>query len=149
MFGGKLVSAVLVGGVAAAVALGGVDARSGRLSAETGTPLLGVNLIQYRFFAPYCWGNHILLDYHQFGTRDDVVPSLYAMRAAGVETLRLQLVHMHGTNHWIPSDGGRVNEPYRRPAGTCSSSSAARSPTAMRRSSSDWASEKSSRRALQ
>ena len=76
-------------------------------------PWLGVNLIQYRFDPPNCWGSHILLDYHFPGVRSEVVGALHAMRAAGVETLRLQLIHMHGTKQWIPSDGGRIREPYR------------------------------------
>lgn len=98
--------------VTAAVSSG--SSASGRLRAVAPrAPLLGVNLIQYRFYAPYCWGNHILLDYHQLAVREEIIPALHAMRAAGVETLRLQLVHMHGTTHWIPSDGGRIHEPYR------------------------------------
>ena len=105
-------AAVALGAVAVAASAGLSDPE--RLAAgATRTPLLGVNLIQYRFHPPYCWGNHILLDYHRPGVREEIVPLLHAMRAAGVETLRLQLVHMHGTTHWIPSDGGRVNEPYR------------------------------------
>lgn len=92
----------------------GTPGRASRFRATaTAAPLLGVNLIQYRFVAPYCWGNHILLDYHLGGVREEVVPALHAMRAAGVEALRLQLIHMHGTTHWIPSDGGRIDEPYR------------------------------------
>ena len=100
--------------LAAAVLLTAGAARPRELAFEAdGTPLLGANLIQYRYALPYCWGNHIIIDYDRPGVREQVVLSLHAMRAAGLETLRLQLYHVHATSQWIPSASGRLDEPYR------------------------------------
>lgn len=109
----KALSALVAGLVAVAL-VGAGNARSDGLSStEARTPLLGANLVQYRYVLPYCWGNHILLDYDRPGVREVVVPSLHAMRAAGLETFRLFLYHTHATSQWIPSASGRLDEPYR------------------------------------
>jgi hypothetical protein len=115
VFGGRRFVAVLVASLAAAAALGGGDARSDRSAATPGMPLLGVNLIQHDFAPPYCWGGHIIVDYDHPGVRLEVVPPLHAMRAAGLETLRLFVYHSSKTDGVWPIDSseGRLVEPYR------------------------------------
>jgi hypothetical protein len=65
-----------------AASAGSAAPSEGVPSATDAKPLLGVNFIQYRFHPPYCWGNHILLDYHLPGVREEVVLALHAMRAS-------------------------------------------------------------------
>ena len=96
----RLVAAavVAIGVLSAVKASGGLQAAVGSTSTSSATrdaPLLGANLIQYEYALPYCWGRHIILDYHSSAVRDQVVPALHAMRAAGLETFRLFLYHSH------------------------------------------------------
>jgi hypothetical protein len=73
-------------------------------------------LIQHQFALPYCWGGHIILDYDQSGVRSEMRDELAAMRAAGLQTLRLFLVNEHGgdpSHGAISSSEGRLPEPYR------------------------------------
>lgn len=113
MGSGKFRAALVAVAATAALAGAGSARPEGRSSSADAAPLLGANLVQYRYALPYCWGNHILLDYDRPGVRQQVVPSLHAMRAAGLETFRLFLYHAHATSQWIPSASGRLDEPYR------------------------------------
>jgi len=114
VFGDRRRVAVLTAGLAAALSIsGGAVGHDLHSAAPGGTPLLGVNLIQHDFARPYCWGGLIIHDYDLAGVRAEVVPALHAMRAAGLETVRLQIPHRHATDKWIPSAGGRIAEPYR------------------------------------
>ena len=106
--------AALVIGLAAALSVsGGIVGHDLLSAAPGGTPPLGVNLIQHDFAPPHCRGGLVIHDYDRAGVRAEVVRALYAMRAAGLETVRLQIPHGHATDKWIPSAGGRIAEPYR------------------------------------
>jgi hypothetical protein len=79
--------------------------------------LIGVNYTHYRY--PNCGLNNggIVVDYGQPGVRRDVQRQLAAMRAAGVQTLRLLLWHVTDASgmRWgiVSSDDGHLSEPYR------------------------------------
>ena len=117
MNGRLKLGAALVVGLIAAVALGtGASGQQQQRSATRDTPLLGANLIQYEYALPYCWGRHIVLDYHVSTVRDQVVPALHAMRAAGLETFRLFLYHSHTIDRFgwpLDSSAGKLYEPHR------------------------------------
>lgn len=111
-------SRLALAAVAAAltVVVAGTAAR-GPVSANTAGPLMGMNLQLYEYLMPNCWGGHIILNYDMPGVREKVAPALHAMRAAGVETLRLQVVFGPKPDpayHWpIDSSSGHLIEPYR------------------------------------
>lgn len=99
--------AVLVAGVAARTSVSGAASR----------PLIGMNLVLHEYSMPNCWGGHIILEYDKPGVREKIASALHAMRAAGVETLRLQVVFGPTPDpqyHWpIDSSSGHLIEPYR------------------------------------
>jgi hypothetical protein len=83
----------------------------------TSAPLIGVNYTHVAF--PECSldDTGIVLTYDEPGVRTKVRRQLAAMRAAGIQTLRLLLWHATdaGTMRWgvVSSGGGRLEEPYR------------------------------------
>jgi len=112
----KLASALIVGlAVSGVVGAGASGQQQQRLAAD-GAPLLGMNLIQYEFTLPNCWGRHIILNYHDGAVRAQVVAALHAMRVAGVETFRLFLYHSHTIDRFgwpLDSSSGELREPHR------------------------------------
>jgi hypothetical protein len=83
----------------------------------TSAPLIGVNYTHFAF--PDCSldDTAIVLTYDEPGIRTKVRRQLAAMRAAGIQTLRLLLWHVTdaGTMRWgvVSSGGGSLGEPYR------------------------------------
>jgi hypothetical protein len=81
------------------------------------SPLIGVDYTHYRY--PNCDLNDggIVVDYDQPGVRRRVRRQLAAMRATGIQTLRLLLWHDTDASglHWgiVSSGSGRLLEPYR------------------------------------
>jgi hypothetical protein len=82
-----------------------------------GTPLIGADYTHYRY--PNCDLNDggILVDYGRPGVRVTVQRQLAAMRAAGLQSLRLLLWHVTDASgmRWgiVSSDDGHLAEPYR------------------------------------
>src|SRR6266516_4510193 len=80
-------------------------------------PVIGVNYTHYRY--PGCGldDGGIVVDYGRPGVRRTVRQQLAAMRAAGVQTLRLLLWHVTDASglRWgiVSSDDGHLSEPYR------------------------------------
>jgi hypothetical protein len=80
-------------------------------------PLIGVNYTHYRY--PNCDLNDggIVVDYDQPGVRRTVQHQLAAMRAAGIQTMRLLLWHVTDASRmrWgiVSTDDGHLSEPYR------------------------------------
>jgi hypothetical protein len=112
----KLASTLVIGlAMAATVSTAAPGQQQQRLAAD-GAPLLGMNLIQYEFTPPNCWGRHIILNYHEGAVRTQVVAALQAMRAAAVETFRLFLYHSHTIDRFgwpLDSSSGELREPHR------------------------------------
>ena len=83
----------------------------------TSAPLIGVNYTHVAF--PNCSldDTGIVLTYDERGVRAEVRRQLAAMRAAGIQTLRLLLWHVTdaATMRWgvVSSGGGHLAEPYR------------------------------------
>jgi hypothetical protein len=81
------------------------------------TPLIGVDYAHYRY--PACGLNDggIVVRYDQRGVRSTVRLQLAAMRAAGIQTMRLLLWHITDASglRWgiVSSDDGHLGEPYR------------------------------------
>jgi hypothetical protein len=86
-------------------------------AADNRAPLIGVNYNHFAF--PDCSldDTGIVLTYEEPGVRTTVRHQLAAMRAAGIQTLRLLLWHVTdaGDMRWgvVSSRGGRIAEPYR------------------------------------
>src|SRR4051794_24490394 len=103
-------SVVVLALLAAAAGASGSDAPP--------APLIGVNLAHYGNRGCDFARTGILASYGRPGVRDGVRRDLAAMRDAGIETLRLIVWHMRDPpdRRWgfVPSDGGRVSEPFRR-----------------------------------
>jgi hypothetical protein len=82
-----------------------------------GSPLIGADYTHYRY--PNCDLNDggIIVDYNRPGVRTTVQRQLAAMRAAGLEALRLLLWHVTDASglRWgiVSSDDGHLSEPYR------------------------------------
>jgi len=81
-----------------------------------GSPLIGANYTHYAN-ANCSLDDGIVAHYDRVGVRRLVRAQLAAMRAAGIESLRLLLWHMSDATGqtWgiVPSGGGRLAEPYR------------------------------------
>jgi len=79
--------------------------------------LLGANSIEYNGGAPpNCFGASIFYDYGQSDVRALVRKQLAAMRAAGLESLRVFFVYDHDTSEnpfFVPAASGRLIEPFR------------------------------------
>lgn len=109
----RLTFAVVVAALAVLVA--GVAARTS-VSGGVSQPLIGMNLVLHEYVMPNCWGGHIILEYDKPGVREKLASALHAMRAGGVETLRLQIVFGPTPDQWhwpIDSSSGHLIEPYR------------------------------------
>jgi hypothetical protein len=90
---------------------------SGRARGTGNPPLIGADYTHYRY--PNCDLNDggIVVDYDQARVRRTVRHQLAAMRAAGIQTLRLLLWHVTDASglRWgiVSSDDGHLSEPYR------------------------------------
>jgi hypothetical protein len=93
------------------------DYRQSRFPKVGGRPLIGVNYTHYRF--PNCTfhDTYLLTSYGEPGVARKVHAQLFAMRKAGVATLRTIIWHMTDPSgkDWGPisSAGGRLHEPNR------------------------------------
>lgn len=86
-------------------------------AADNQAPLIGVNYNHFAFPGCSLDDTGIVLTYGEPGVRTTVRRQLAAMRAAGIQTLRLLLWHVTdaGDMRWgvVASRGGRLAEPYR------------------------------------
>jgi hypothetical protein len=91
----KLAPALVMGFAAIAAVNIGASGQYQQRTPEDHAPLLGVNLIQYEFTPPNCWGRHIILNYHEAAVRTHVVaaPHACALPSRDVPPLPLQLAH--------------------------------------------------------
>jgi uncharacterized repeat protein (TIGR01451 family) len=84
---------------------------------EPGTPLVGAAYSHWLTVRCSANGAGVLTTYHRPGVRRRVQLQLAAMRAAGIETLRLVIRHQADTAGQppdvVPSAGGTLVEPYR------------------------------------
>lgn len=96
------------------IALG---AGAGGATADTGSPLVGVNVMEYAAGTPpNCYGPSMLFDYGNPGVRSLVREHLAAMRAGGADSIRLFLVYDRDTSenpYFAPARSGRLVDPWR------------------------------------
>jgi hypothetical protein len=86
-------------------------------AADNQAPLIGVNYNHFAFYKCSLDDTGLVLTYDEPGVRTRVRRQLAAMRAAGIQTLRLLLWHVTdaGDMRWgvVSSGGGHLVEPYR------------------------------------
>ena len=123
----RFVLGLAVVGLGVAIAASGMSAtgaadgqRRGfarNVAAGSSAPLLGVNVTEYTGGEPpRCWGASVLYDYGQPAVRALVRDQLAAMRAGGVESIRLFLTYDDTTAenpYFVPARSGRLEEPWR------------------------------------
>jgi hypothetical protein len=91
--------------------------RSAQIRGAGRIPLVGADLVNTDPLPPHCWNGSTVPDYGKPGVRAEMQDDLAAMRAAGLQTLRVFLYHEHGdpvNTNVVSSSGGRLSEPFRK-----------------------------------